>query len=145
MKKSIDVAEKIVKYFDSSVLVGSILLVQENLITYSDINNINVAVLDSNPKEGSRLFRVIDFLKDMGFKETSTFPTHVSSNLAFNSGSFEFENSEYDLPIHIIKYKEAFDVMAVEEIISEKFSRGTRSDLDQIDKAVVAKKLLIED
>lgn len=143
-KSSLNISENILDYFETTKLVGSILLVNEGLVSTEDINNINIGYTDSKPWESdSCTFRIIRFLKDKGFKETSIYETHLADS--YNQGSLEFVNPEYDLPISLIRHGDKFNVYDIPQVISDKFKRATESDLNQIEKAVEVKKSQIKD
>jgi hypothetical protein len=120
-----EILKKIINYFDAKV-VGSYLLVQVNLLTINDINDIDLCI------EPKLLNNVRNFLLDEGFVETS--PPHQFRGYEQVEGSGLF-TKEGQKSIHILTESNV-EVYTIPVLISKKFERSNVSDIEQLKKVI---------
>lgn len=122
---SINLIENILLFDNNSFIIGSYLLVKENILDISDINDIDLLV-----NEGL-LHKYIKILNDNNYKETKE--TIFQKGYAPSWGSLFFEK-EGEIPIHLSLTTRETKKYTIEELIGSKVLRHTSKDIKQISK-----------
>lgn len=125
-KRTIEIVDQLKRYFGLKV-IGSYLLVEANLLSEDDVNDIDLAV-----EKGSDLTdRVKRFLMDHGFDIEVV--TKVENNSYKNVDvRYKFKSSEYDKIIDLNIFTRMPDIYTTGELIKAKFESGRTDDLKQL-------------
>ncbi|QQO97289.1 hypothetical protein M1M30_gp184 [Maribacter phage Colly_1] len=120
-----EVGKKIERYFNANI-IGSVLFVDADLLKYGEIHDIDILT-----KSASDAYPIRAYLNDEGWVETKR--PQNSPTYARVEGSFVF-TKDLHIPIHV-NYQTGQNnivVLPIEQIVAEKFKRGSNYDIAQL-------------
>lgn len=133
MKKSIEIVQQLIRYFDVQI-IGTQLLVDAGLLHYDETNDIDVAAV----KKSDTTDRVKKFLNDLGFEgEDIEHRDNIYSNAVIIRT--KYTNPEFDKVIDINYFNQKPDVYSIPELVMKKFSAGRPDDMRQLSMVVFNK------
>lgn len=133
MKKSIEIVQQLIRYFDVQV-IGTQLLVDAGLLHYDETNDIDVAAV----KKSDTTDRVKKFLNDLGFEgeDIENRDNIYSEEVLIRT---KYTNPEFDKVIDINYFDSKPEVYSIAELVKSKFSAGRPDDMRQLSMVVFNK------
>lgn len=132
MKNSLDIVAQLQRYFNAKV-IGSQLFVSAGLLSSSETNDIDIAVVNKSDQKSS----IHKFLTDQGFKyeDIMVSPDGYGQVLSRT----KYTNEEYDKVIDLNYFDKMPETYSISQLVRAKFEQGRKHDLHQLFEVILKK------